>query len=219
MARSFFVDETLAAYVAAHTTPPDPVQADLIAETAALTGDHRAMQIGVDQGVLLSILTAVLRPRLAVEVGTFTGYSALSIARSLPPGGRLLCCDVSEEWTAIARRHWERAGVADRIHLRLAPALETLAALPDEPCVDLAFVDADKVGYVDYYEALVPRLTDTGLLCVDNVLWGGRVLPGSGADDPDTVALREFNEHVIADPRVEVVVVTVGDGVSLIRRR
>ncbi|RMH78896.1 MAG: SAM-dependent methyltransferase, partial [Actinomyces sp.] len=201
MARSFFVDEVLARYVAEHSTPPDPVQQDLIAETAAATGDHHRMQIGADQGTFLSILTAALRPRLAVEVGTFTGYSALAVARALPPGGRLICCDVSEEWTAIARRHWERAGVADRIDLRLGPAAETLAALPDDVPIDLAFVDADKTGYLDYYEALVPRLADTGVLLVDNVLWGGRVLPTSDADDPDTSALRAFNDHVAADPR------------------
>jgi caffeoyl-CoA O-methyltransferase len=151
-------------------------------------------------------------------VGTFTGASALAIARALPDGGRLLCCDVSEEWTAIARRHWEAAGVSDRIDLVIAPAIQTLRALPDDTPVDFAFIDADKTGYLAYYEELVPRLSDHGLLVVDNVLWSGRVMDPSVFDD-DTVALREFNSRVMADDRVDVVMLSVGDGVSVVRRR
>ena len=159
-----------------------------------------------------------VRPLFAVEVGTFTGYSSLAIARALPEGGRLLCCDVSEEWTTVARRHWEAAGVADRIDLVIGPAADTLAGLPAELRVDFAFIDADKGGYLDYYEALVPRLSPHGLIAVDNVLWSGRVVDPD-AEDADTVAIRAFNDHVAADPRVEAVMLSVGDGVTLIGQR
>ena len=153
-----------------------------------------------------------------MEVGTFTGYSALAVAVALPPGGRLLCCDISEEWTAIARSHWERAGVADRIDLRIAPALDTLRDLPLEPPVDFAFIDADKATYIDYYEELLRRLSPRGVILVDNVLWGGGVaLPSQ--DDPTTEALRAFNAHVVADPRVQVALLPVGDGLTVITRR
>ena len=162
------------------------------------------------------MLVAAVRPSFAVEVGTFTGFSSLAIARALPAGGRLLCCDVSTEWTDIARRHWAMAGVDDRIDLVVAPALETLRALPAEQHVDFAFLDADKTGYLAYYEELVPRLSPHALIAVDNVLWSGRVLD-AGADDADTVALRAFNDHVIADDRVTSVLLSVGDGVNLIR--
>ena len=168
--------------------------------------------------MFLSMLVSAVRPQMAVEVGTFTGTSSLAIARALPDGGRLLCCDVSEEWTAIARRHWEAGGVSDRIDLVIAPAIQTLRALPDDMPVDFAFIDADKTGYLAYYEELVPRLSDHGLLVVDNVLWSGRVMDPSVVD-PDTVALREFNARVVTDDRVEVVMLSIGDGVSVVRRR
>src|SRR5690606_5846127 len=153
-----------------------------IARTAEL-GDIARMQVAPEQGALLELLVRMLGARQAVEVGTFTGYSALCVARGLAPGGRLLCCDVSEEWTAIARDAWRRAGVADRIDLRIGPALETLARLPDEPTIDFAFIDADKRGYLDYYEALVRRLRPGGLLAIDNVLWAGRVVDPAADDD------------------------------------
>jgi len=156
--------------------------------------------------------------RRAVEVGTFTGASALAIARGLPPGGRLLCCDVSEEWTAVGRRAWERAGVADRIELRIAPAAETLAALDPAPVVDLAFIDADKGGYIAYHDDLVPRLRPGGLLLVDNTLWGGRVTDAM-SDDPDTIAIRAYNDHAAADDRVDTVLLPLADGLTLCRRR
>jgi len=156
-------------YLLRHNPPQDDVQAALAQETAAL-GPVSMMQIAVEQGVFLTWLTRLLGVKLAVEVGTFTGYSALSIARGLPPGGRLLCCDVSEEWTGIARRHWERAKVADRIELRIAPAIETLKALPRTTPVDLAFIDADKTSYRAYYEELLPRLSPNGVIVFDNVL-------------------------------------------------
>ena len=155
--RSFFLGEALHDYVLANTTAGDAVDESLSEATRELGGVAR-MQVAWDQGLFLSMLVSALRPRLAVEVGTFTGASSLAIARALPDGGRLLCCDVSEEWTAIARRHWKAGGVSDRIDLVIAPAIKTLRALPDDTPVDLAFIDADKTGYLAYYEELVPRL-------------------------------------------------------------
>ncbi len=215
--RSFFLGEDMHDYVLDHTTAGDDVDASLSETTGELGGVAR-MQVARDQGMFLSMLVSAVRPQLAIEVGTFTGTSSLAIARALPDGGRLLCCDVSEEWTAIARRHWEAAGVSDRIDLVIAPAIQTLRALPDDTPVDFAFIDADKTGYLAYYEELVPRLSDHGLLVVDNVLWSGRVMDPS-ADDDDTVALREFNARVVADDRVDVVMLSIGDGVSVVRRR
>src|SRR5581483_2882759 len=147
----------LYAYVLAHNPPPDDVLADLAKETAAL-GPISMMQVSVEQGAFLTLLARLLGVRRAIEIGTFTGYSAISIARGLAPGGTLLCCDVSEEWTAVARRYFARAGLDDRITLRVAPALETIRALPETPEVDLVFIDADKTGYRGYYEALLPRM-------------------------------------------------------------
>ena len=215
--RSFFLGEDLHDYVLDHTTAGDDVDASLSETTGELGGVAR-MQVARDQGAFLSMLVSAVRPQLAIEVGTFTGTSSLAIARALPDGGRLLCCDVSEEWTAIARRHWEAAGVSDRIDLVIAPAIQTLRALPDDTPVDFAFIDADKTGYLAYYEELVPRLSDHGLLVVDNVLWSGRAMDTSILDD-DTVALREFNARVVADDRVDVVMLSIGDGVSVVRRR
>ena len=215
--RSVFLDDALADYIQAHSTAPDDVQRDLIEATAAL-GDASIMQISPAQGALMTLLTTLVQPRFAVEVGTFTGYSALAVARALPPGGRLLCCDISEEWTAIAREHWERAGVADRIDLRIGPALDTLRSLPPEPDVDLAFIDADKSSYIDYYEELVPRLSERGVILVDNTLWDGHVA-NPAQTDPTTGQLRAFNARVAADERVLVALLPVGDGVSVITRR
>ena len=215
--RSFFLGEALHDYVLANTTAGDAVDESLSEATRELGGAAR-MQVARDQGMFLSMLVSAVRPQMAVEVGTFTGTSSLAIARALPDGGRLLCCDVSEEWTAIARRHWEAAGVSDRIDLVIAPAIQTLRALADDTPVDFAFIDADKTGYLAYYEELVPRLSDHGLLVVDNVLWSGRVMDPSVVD-PDTVALREFNARVVTDDRVEVVMLSIGDGVSVVRRR
>ena len=208
------LDEALLAYMDAHSSPPDEVQRDLVAVTETL-GDAGRMQIGAVQGSFMTMLVRLLQPRLAVEVGTFTGYSALAVAKGLPPGGRLLCCDVSEEWTAIARSYWERAGVANRIDLRIAPALETLRSLPAGPTVGFAFIDADKANYINYYEELLPRLSPQGLILVDNVLWGGGVANPDQADDT-TEALRAFNAHAAADPRSHVAMLPVGDGLTVI---
>jgi caffeoyl-CoA O-methyltransferase len=204
-------------YLVAHSSPLDDVARDLLDETAAL-GGVQAMQVPPEQGTLLTILTRLVGATRAVEVGTFTGFSSLCIARGLAPGGRLLCCDVSEEWTSIARRAWERAGVSDRIELRLAPAADTLRSLPDDRVLDLAFIDADKGGYRTYWDELVPRLRPGGLVLVDNVLWSGRVVDRA-VHDADTEAIRRFNDHARADDRVELVVLPLADGLTVARRR
>ncbi len=215
--KSFLLSEELHDYLVAHGSAPDEVLSELIADTAAL-GPVARMQIAPEQAALLTILTRMVDARRAVEVGTFTGASALAIARGLGPEGRLLCCDVSEEWTAIARRAWARAGVADRIELRIAPAADTLGALPPEPTLDLAFIDADKGGYRSYWDELVPRMRPGGVLLVDNTLWSGRVLDPDDPD-PDTIAIRSFNDHVAADDRVEAVLLPISDGLTLCLRR
>lgn len=208
-----FIDPNVAGYLAAHTTAPSALERRLIEETSQLP--NSGMQIGTPQARFMSILTGLLRPRLAVEIGTFTGYSALVVAQALPPGSTLLACDVSEEWTSIGRRYWAEAGVDDRIDLRIGPASETLADLPAGTSVDLAFIDADKSGYLGYFEQLVPLLSERGVILVDNVLWGGKIV--DDADQRrDTLALREFNDHVLADPRVEVALLPIGDGLSMI---
>lgn len=208
----------VAEYALAHCTPADQVLRDLEAETRALTGGAARMQVSHDEGAFLTMLTRLVGARRAVEVGVFTGYSSLCIARGLAAGGSLLACDVNEEWGSIARRHWERAGVADRIDLVIAPALQTLRALSAEPELDLAFVDADKSGYPAYYEELVPRLRPGGLIVLDNVFLGGRVLDPA-FDGADHTAIRELNAFVAADPRVEAVMLPLRDGVTVARRR
>jgi caffeoyl-CoA O-methyltransferase len=214
--KSFQLSPELHAYLVARASPIDEIQQRLIDETLAL-GAISMMQVSPEQGALLTMLVRLMGVERAVEVGTFTGYSALCIARGLAPGGTLVCCDVSEEWTSIGRRAWEHAGVADRIDLRIAPAAETLAALPNEPHLDFAFIDADKGGYLTYYEELVPRLRPNGLVAVDNVLWGGSVIDPS-VSDADTCAIRAFNDHAVADPRTETVMLPVADGLTLARK-
>ena len=166
----------LHAYLLKHSTAPDEVTADLIAETRSTLPGNASMQIGPEQAAFMRMLTSVMGVRQAVEVGTFTGLSALSIARGLAHGGRITCFDVSEEYTAVARRYWKRAGVEDRIELRIGPAAERLAELPDEPYLDLVFIDADKESYHTYWNALVPRVRRNGLILVDNTLWSGEVV-------------------------------------------
>ena len=207
----------IAGYIAESTAPPDGVLVRLQERTAAL-GRAAGMQVGADQGALLTLLTRLVGARQAIEVGTFTGYSSICIARGLAPGGHLLCCDVSEEYTAIARDAWAEAGLSDVIELRIAPAIETLQALPPDPVVDLAFIDADKGGYSSYLEALLPRIRPGGILLVDNTLWSGRVADAA-ADDRDTLAIKAFNDEVASDERIESYILPVGDGVTLIRKR
>jgi caffeoyl-CoA O-methyltransferase len=175
------------------------------------------MQIGDDQAKLMEIIVRAMGARRAVEVGTFTGYSALAIARGLGSEGRLLCCDVSEEWTAIGREAWERAGVADRIDLRIAPAIDTLRSLPEEEQFDFAFIDADKTGYPAYYEEILLRTRPGGLILIDNVLQGGRVIDESKTDE-SVVAIRELNDAIVKDERVLVVLLPIGDGVSVVQK-
>ena len=214
--KSFFLTPEIHEYIVVHGTPPDAVQRALIEETAELP--MAMMQIAPEQGAFMTLLTRLVGARQAVEVGTFTGYSALSIARGLPADGHLLCCDVSEEWTAIARRAWERAGVADKIDLRLAPAIDTLRALPDDEYLDLGFIDADKQSYAAYYEEILRRLRPNGVILVDNTLWSGGVIDPDRTDD-DTKAIRAFNDAVAADERVDSALLTIGDGLSLLRKR
>lgn len=210
-----FIDAGIEDYAAAHsTTEPDWF--------AALAHDTRArsqlpqMMVGTLEGRFLRMLVAIAQPALVLEIGTFTGYSSLSMAETLPPGGRIITCDISEEHAAIAREHIGRTPYADRIDIRVGPALDTISTLAGP--FDLVFIDADKTSYANYYEAVLPKLSERGLILVDNVLWNGRVLDDS-ADDPDTVAIKAFNDMLVADDRVDVVMTTVRDGVSLVRRR
>jgi predicted O-methyltransferase YrrM len=216
--KSFHLSPAVHEYIVAHGTPPDEIQQWLIGETKSRVPDRSMMQIAPEQGAFMTVLTRLLDARSAVEVGTFTGYSSLCIARGLASGGRLLCCDVSEEWTALAREAWERAGVADRIDLRIAPAIETLRALPRDGTIDLAFIDADKCSYAGYYEELIARLRPGGVILVDNTLWGGNVVDVSATDD-NTKAIRAFNDLVAADDRVDTVLLPVSDGLTLLRKR
>jgi caffeoyl-CoA O-methyltransferase len=205
-------------YLLTHSTAPDQLLRDLADETRERTGDAAGMQIAHDEGALLTMLVRLTGVRTAVEVGVFTGYSSICIARGMQDGGRLLACDVSEEWTAIARRYWQRAGVSDRIELRLAPALDTLRALPVDATVDFAFIDADKPAYPHYYDELVTRLRPGGLLVLDNMFQGGRVLDPEHRGD-STLAIRELNDRIVADERVDAVLLAVRDGVMVARRR
>jgi len=211
------LDGSLYDYLVAHRSPDDAVVDELREETARL-GGSAVMQIAPDQATLLQILVSAIGARRAVEVGTFTGLSALAIARGLPADGRLLCFDVSEEWTSIGRRYWEKAGVADRIELHIGPAAPALAALPEEPPLDFAFIDADKKGYPVYWDEIVRRLRPGGLVAVDNVLWGGQVVQPDEQGE-DVVAIRAFNEQVLADERVESVMLAVADGLTIARKR
>ena len=211
------LNDKLYDYLNAHHSGQDALLDELAAETARL-GGVSTMQISPDQGMLMTLLCRSINARRAVEVGTFTGYSSLCIARGLPEDGRLLCCDRSEEWTAIARRYWERAGLGHKIELRLGPALDTLRALPLEPVVDLSFIDADKSNYASYYEELLPRTRPGGLILLDNVLWSGKVIDPE-VQDENTVALRHINDVIATDRRVDSVMLPIRDGLTLVRKR
>jgi caffeoyl-CoA O-methyltransferase len=215
--KSFFLTPEIHAYILDHIDAPDALQRELIEETGKL-GPMSMMQIAPEQGAFMELLVRVSGARRAVEVGTFTGYSALCIARALGAGGKLLCLDTSAEWTAIGQRYWERAGVADRIELRLGPAADTLASLPRETLFDFAFIDADKPGYRTYYEEILARLRPGGLIVCDNVLWNGRVADPAASDD-QTREIREFNDFVARDARVERSMIAVGDGLTIARKR
>ncbi len=215
MGSQVLVTDELHDYMVAHGMPLDEVASDLVAETQALGGVSE-MLTTADQAALLTTLTRLVSARRAVEIGTFTGFSALAISRGLPADGELICLDVSDEWTSIGRRYWERAGVADKIDLRIGDAHESAAKLEGE--FDLAFVDAEKPGYIDYFEQLVPKIRPNGLLLFDNTLAGGRVV-GEHEHEDDPVDRKEFNAHVAADERVDVVILGIGDGLTLVRKR
>jgi len=211
------MNEELVAYVRAQTNPrPDPVAARLADTTRERFGALAGMNIGEDQGRFLEMLVALMDARTVVEVGTFTGMSALWLARGLPDGGRLTCFDISDRYLATADEAWEAAGVADRIEMRVGPAAETLAQLPAEPHIDLAFIDADKTGYRTYLDLLLPRVNERGVVLVDNVIWGGSVVKEDDRSD-DTVAIRDFNRHVTERTDCTSVMLAIGDGVTMIR--
>jgi caffeoyl-CoA O-methyltransferase len=216
--KSFLLSPEVHEYLIDHGTPPDAVLTELAHETRERIGVMAMMQVAPEQGAFMTLITRLIGARTAIEVGTFTGYSALCIARGLPKDGQLICCDVSEEWTSVGRPYWEKAGVDDRIDLRIAPAVETLKALPVARTFDLAFIDADKINYAIYYEELLTRIRPGGLIMVDNVLWGGAVVDPSN-DQENTIAIRAFNDLVARDDRVEAVMIPLSDGLTLIRVR
>jgi caffeoyl-CoA O-methyltransferase len=205
-------------YLVGHSIPPTTHHAGIVDDTLTAANEWSIMQIPREQGPLMTLFARLVDARLAVEVGTFTGYSALCIAQGLADGGRLICFDISEEWPAVGRPHWDAAGVGDRIEVRVGPAAERLHELEGGDPIDLVFLDADKPGYIGYYETLLPLMRPGGLIVSDNVLYMGAVLEEANTDD-NVVALRAFNDHVAADPRVDVVVVNVADGLSLVRKR
>ncbi|MFI2709487.1 O-methyltransferase [Micromonospora sp. NPDC018662] len=206
----------LHAYLVAHGSAPDDIVRELAEETRAALPAEADMQVAPEQAAFLTFLTRLLGVRQAVEVGTFTGLSSLAIARGLADGGRLTCFDISAEYTGVARRYWARAGVEDRIDLRIGPAADTLRELPRERYLDFAFIDADKVGYPVYWDELVPRMRSGAVIAVDNTLRAGRVLAPRNADDR---AIAAFNDEVVADARVEAVMLPIADGVTLARVR
>jgi caffeoyl-CoA O-methyltransferase len=217
--RTLSLDDRLYDYLLRHSLREPPALAALRAETASHPQVN--LQIAPEQGQFMQMLVRLLDARRAIEVGVFTGYSSLAVALAMPEDGRLLACDVSEEYTAIARRHWERAGVAHKIELVLAPALQTLdarLAAGEAGRYDFAFIDADKTGYLAYYERLMKLVRPGGLIVVDNTLWSGDVANPANRN-PDTVAIREFNDRLLADPRIELSLMPLGDGLTLARRR
>ena len=217
--RTIMLDDALYDYLLQASLREPPVLAALREETLRMS--ERSMQIAPEQGQFMALIARLMGARQCVEVGVFTGYSSLATALALPDDGRIVACDVSEAWTAIARRHWQAAGVAHKIDLRLAPALETLDALlaaGEAGRYDLAFVDADKTGYAAYYERCLALLRPGGLLMFDNTLWDGRVAD-PGVTDEDTVALRRLNAQLRDDARIDLSLVPIGDGLTLARKR
>jgi caffeoyl-CoA O-methyltransferase len=211
---SFIVPEEIERYAEEHTTAPDDLLRRLAEETRA-TLQSPQMLTGTLEGRLLEFLVFATGARRVLELGTYSGYSAISMAAALPPGGHIDTCEVAEEHAAVARRYIEEAGYADRVTIHLGPALETIARLEGE--FDFVFIDADKVNYSAYYEALVPRLAGGGLMAIDNTLWSGKVLEPD--EDPGTRAIAELNDRIARDPEVVAVQLTVRDGVTLVRRR
>jgi len=217
--RSIELDDALYDYLTRHSLREPEILARLRKETAELP--QSAMQIAPEQGQFMALLAQLTGTRIYLEVGTFTGYSALAVCLALPPDGRIVACDVSESFTSLARRFWEEAGVADRIDLKLAPAVETLDALIAEGrsgSFDFAFIDADKENYDTYYERALELVRRGGLVAIDNVLWDGSVV-NADKQDPDTKAIRALNKKVHEDTRVDISLVPIGDGLTLARKR
>jgi predicted O-methyltransferase YrrM len=217
--RTISLTDSLYDYLLAVSLREPPLLRALRDETALLS--QRAMQISPEQGQFMALLARLMGAKRCIEVGVFTGYSSLAVALALPDEGRIVACDVSEEWTAIARRYWHDAGVAPKIRLELAPALQTLDGLVaggEAGQYDFAFIDADKTSYLAYYERVLQLLHPGGLVVVDNTLWSGRVADAA-VTDADTVALRHFNEVLHRDDRVDLSLVPIGDGLTLARKR
>ena len=215
--KSFNLSPELHAYMLEHGTAPDSVQQGLMQATEKL-GGISIMQIAPEQGALMTLLTRLIGARRAIEIGTFTGYSALCIARGLPDDGELICCDISEEWTSVGIPFWEKAGVRERIDLRIGPAIDSLRAIEENQAFDLAFVDADKPSYEVYVEELIRLVRPGGLILIDNVLWGGNVIDES-AEDENTLAIRAFNQKVANDERLDCVLLPISDGLTFLRVR
>ena len=211
---SFIVPEEIEQYAEAHTSAPTELLRRLAEETKS-TLERPSMLTGTIEARLLELLVFAIGARRVLELGTYSGYSAISMAAALPPGGHIDTCEVDETHAAVAQRYIEEAGYADRITIHLGPALETIARLEGD--FDFVFIDADKVNYMAYYEALLPRLADRALMAIDNTLWSGRVLEAE--QDESTKAIVELNDHIAADDRVIAVQLTVRDGVTLVRRR
>ncbi len=212
--RAPFLPEKISRYIAEHAVREPEVLRELRQATQSVSG--AGMQIGADQGQLMALLVRLMGARRCLEIGTYTGYSALAVALALPADGRIVCCDLSEEWTAVGKPFWRKAGVEGKIDLRLGPALETLATL--EGPFDFAFIDADKENYLGYYERCYELVRPGGLIAVDNVLWSGEVA-NPQAQDAATMALRAFNDLVHQDARVELAMLSIGDGVTLLWKR
>jgi predicted O-methyltransferase YrrM len=219
MGRAVTMTEGLYRYLVDHSLREHPVLRELREETAKLP--KAVMQIGPDQGQFMALLARLTGARRCIEVGVFTGYSSLAVAMALPGDGRIVALDVSEEWTAIAQRYWKKAGVEHKIDLRLAPALstlDTLISLQEAGRFDMAFIDADKGNYLAYYERCLILVRSGGLILVDNTLWSGDVADPAN-QEPDTVALRAFNDALHRDERIDLALLPVGDGLTLARKR
>jgi len=214
------LDDELHAYIIEHGARQDEVLRAIQIETEAM-GDVAEMQIAPDQGAFMTLLARIHGAGEILEIGTFTGYSAICLARGLEPGGRLLCCDISEEYAEIAARNFERAGVADRIEIRVGPAIETVRALPERELFDMAFIDADKTGYLDYYEETLKRLRPGGLALLDNVLASGTITDDKPPEKSAAryEALRAVNDVIAADERVDIAIVPIADGLTIARKR
>jgi len=217
--RTLTLDDSLYAYLLTHSVRDTAEQEALRQATASLP--LAIMQISPEQGQFMGLLVKLLGARKIIEIGTFTGYSALCMAQALPSDGRLICCDVSDEWTSIGLPHWRAAGVQDRIDLRIAPALDTLGELLEEGAArtfDMAFIDADKTNYEHYYEQCLKLMRPGGLILFDNTLWSGAVADPT-VQDPDTVALRKLNRSLHGDARIDLCMLPLGDGLTLARKR